>query len=151
MFMSINSERFHKQPIGAGLAQLLDDPQAKGLPDGVRFYTYFNHTGRLRYIPVSEVKYNITEGTTIDDLVFGPSLHASEITYPPYGFLMALTTYGLDPRLSDISYFADFDYDQEATVEMNLAILPAYNVVLPNDYRTLEEVMKEDEREAGES
>jgi hypothetical protein len=112
MFMAVNSERFRTEPAGAALTQLLADPQAEGLPEGVRFYTYFNHTGQLRYIPLSEVKYNVTEKTSVEDLLLGPRLRASEITYPPYGFLMALTMEGIDPRLFDISAFADFDYNQ---------------------------------------
>jgi hypothetical protein len=145
MFMAINPEHFRTEPAGAALAQLLDDPRAKGLPEGVRFYTYFNHTGQFRYSPLSEVKYNVTEETTIEDLVSGPWLRASEITHPPYGFVMALSTHGLDPRLFDISAFADFDYDQQATVQMDLAILPTFIGLALNDYRNLEE-MKLDEQ-----
>jgi hypothetical protein len=146
MFMAINPERFRSEPAGAGLAQLLADPQAKGLPEGVRFSTYFNHTGQLRYIPLSEVKYNVSEKTTLEDLLLGPRLRASEITYPPYGFLMALTTEGLDPRLCDISFFADFGYDEQAAVELTLAVLPTNIGVLFNDYRTLEEVKRDELR-----
>jgi hypothetical protein len=146
MFMAINPERFRTEPVGAALAQLLGDPQAKGLPDGVRFYTYFNHTGHLRYIPLSEVLYNVSEKTTIEDLVSGPRLRASEITYPPYGFLMALTPQDIDLRLFDISAFADFDYDQQATVAVDLAVLPTHIGALFNDYRTYEEVKRDEQR-----
>jgi hypothetical protein len=76
----------------------------------------------------------------------GPRLRASEITYPPYGFLMALTTEDLDSRLCDISFFADFDYDEQAAVELTLAVLPTYIGVLFNDYRTLEEVKRDEQR-----
>jgi len=146
MFMAINPERFHAEPVGAALAQLLADPHAKGLPAGVRFYSYFNHTGQLRYIPLSEVKYGVTEETTLDEVLSGLRLRASEITYPPYGFLMALSTAGLDPRLFDISFFADFDYDEQAAIELELAVLPTHIGVLFNDYRTLEDVKRDEQR-----
>ncbi len=145
MFMAINPERFRTELASAALAQLLADPQAKGLPEGVRFYTYFNHTGQLRYIPLSEEK-NVSEETTIEELMLGPRLRASEITYPPYGFLMALPTEGIDPRLFDISFFADFDYDEQAAVELTLAVLPTYIGVLFNDYCTLEELKQDEQR-----
>ena len=48
MFMAVNPERFRTEPIGAALVQPLDDPHAKGLPEGVRFYTDSDHTGQLR-------------------------------------------------------------------------------------------------------
>jgi hypothetical protein len=146
MNMAINPERFRTEPVGAALAQLLADPHAKGLPEGVRFYTYFNHTGQLRYILLSEVKYSVTKATSVEDLLLGPRLRASEITYPPYGFLMALTTEGIGPRLFDISEFANFDYDQQATVAVELAVLPTHIGVLFNDYRTYEEVKRDEQR-----
>jgi hypothetical protein len=146
MFMAINPERFRAEPAGAALARLLDDPHAKGLPEGVRFYKYFNHTGQLRYIPLSEVLYNVNKETTIEDLLLGPRLRASEITYPPYGFIMAMTTEGIDPRLFDISGFANFDYDQQTTVAVEFAVLPTHIGVLFNDYRPLEEVKRDEQR-----
>jgi hypothetical protein len=146
MFMAINPERFRAEPVGAALTHLLDDPHTKGLPEGVRFYTYFNHTGQLRYIPLSEALYGVSEETTIEDIVLGPRLRASEITYPPYGFLMALTQHGIDSRLFDISIFAEFGYDEQTTVAVNLAVLPTHIGVLFNDYRTLDEVKRDERR-----
>ena len=90
--------------------------------------------------------YNLSEETTIEDIVAGPRLRASEITYPPYGFLMALTPHGIDPRLFDISAFADFGYDQQATVAVELAVLPTHIGVFFNDYRTYEEVKRDEQR-----
>ena len=75
--------------------------------------TIFNVAAGARTTKVCGLgEYNVSEETTLEDLLLGPRLRASEITYPPYAFLMALTTEGIDPRLFDISFFADFDYDE---------------------------------------
>ncbi len=150
MFMAVNPERFRSELVGAALARLLLDKEAKGLPEGVRFYTYFNHAGQLRYLPLMEA-YRVTEETTLDNLLSDRSLHVSEITYPPYGFLMALDWNGINPRLFDISHFAGFDYDQSATAELELAVLPTYIGTIPNDYRTLEEVRRDEQRAVEEA
>lgn len=150
MFMAVNPERFRSEPQGAELARLLLDKQAKGLPEGVRFYTYFNHTGQLRYLPLME-SYKVTPETTLETVLSDRSLHASEITSPPYGFLMALDWTRLDARLFDISYFADFDYEQSATVELDLKVLPTYIGTFPNDYRSLEAVKRNEQHNIDEA
>ncbi|MDP9364827.1 MAG: hypothetical protein M3Q10_11490 [Chloroflexota bacterium] len=150
MFMAVNPERFRTEPVGAELARLLLDKEAKGLPEGVRFFTYFNHTGQLRYLPLMEA-YRVTEETTLDNVLSDRSLHVSEITYPPYGFVMALDWNRINPRLFNISHFADFDYDQASTVELDLAVLPTHRGEIPNDYRTREEVERDAQRNVEEA
>ena len=133
MFFSVNPERFRSTPTGAALARLLLDQHAKGLPEGVRFYTYFNHTGQLRYLPILHSMNVIT----------GKVYHVSEITYPPFGFVMALDSESPDPRLFDASHFADFDYEELATVDVALAALPTFMGWIPTDYRPLGDINRQ--------
>ena len=137
MFLAINPERFRFEPTGAALAQLLDDQYAKGLPADVRLYTYFNRVGSLRFNPFSTILQGIEPGASVEDIEV---LRLSEITYPPFGFLMAIgPTEGIDARLFDIGYFGDFEYDEQATIAANMPLLATHIGPLANDYQTEEE------------
>ncbi len=140
MFMAINPIRLRSQPIGAALVKLLEDEQATGLPDGVRFFTYLNQEGALRYIPLSTLISGITEASTLEDIFGGPQLRISEITYPPLGFVMTIGPVDtIDPRLFDISHFAGFGYDEQTTIAANLPLLETHHHMAPNDYPTHDE------------
>lgn len=137
MFLAINPERFRTEPTGAALAQLLKDQFAQGMPPNIRLYTYFNRAGALRFNPFSIILQGVIPGASVEEI---EALRLSEITYPPYGFLMALgPTRGVDPRLFDISYFGDFDYDEQATVAANMPLLETHIGPLANDYQTEQE------------
>ena len=138
MFLAINPERFRSEPTGAALAQFLDDQYAKGLPPDVRLYTYFNRAGALRLNPLSIILQGVTPGASVEDI---DVLRLSEITYPPFGFLMVIgPTKGIDPRLFDISYFGDFEYDEQVTIAANMPLLETHFGPLANDYQTEEGV-----------
>jgi hypothetical protein len=143
MFMAINPERFRQEPVGAGLATLLLDRHATGLPRGVRFFTYFNYESKIKYVPVSVRLSGVVAGAAPEDIKV---LRLSELTYPPYGFVMVLGDGDPDPRLTEISRFAKYAYDEQATLALELAVLPVHGTVLPNDYRTREEWKADEER-----
>jgi hypothetical protein len=155
MFMATNPVRFRSEPIGAALADFLKDEYATGLLEGVRFFTYLNHKGRLRYIPLSILISGVTQESTLEDIVGGPQLRISEITYPPLGFVMTIGPVGtLDPRLYEINYFADFGYDEQTTISANLPLLETHHHMAPNDYRTYAEIhdnFDEDQAAAAEN
>jgi hypothetical protein len=137
MFLAINPERFRFEPTGSALAQLLEDQHATGLPPDVRFYTYFNQAGALRFNPLSIILKGVKPDAKVDDIEV---LQLSEITYPPFGFLMAIgPTKGIDPRLFDISYFADFGYEDRARIAANMPLLETHIGPLANDYQSEEE------------
>jgi hypothetical protein len=141
MFMAVNPIRFRSQPIGAALVHLLEDEHATGLPEGIRFYCYLNHEGALRYIPRSTLISGVTQESTPEDIFGGPHLRISEITHPPLGFVMAIGPVDtLDPRLFDITYFADFGYDEQTTIAAELPLLETHHHMAPNDYRTYAEI-----------
>jgi hypothetical protein len=67
----------------------------------------------------------------------------SEITFPPFGFLMAIDCVWPDQRLGDISEFANFDYnDWVCGLTMRLPIMPIYTAY-PGDYRSRDEVLRQ--------
>lgn len=138
MFLTINPERFRFEPVGQHLAQMILDKEARGLPDGVKVYTYFNHTGNYRYVPAMNMG-------SVDDFFAGKMKRYSEITKPPFGFVLGIDSDQPDERLCDISEFAEVHFDQRVTVTMELAVLPTHLPLFVCDYRTLDEI-KEDER-----
>ncbi len=105
MFLSINSERFRLEPVGQELARLILNKEAKGLPDGVKVYTYFNHTGNYRYLPFMYMG-------SPEDFLSGRMNRYSEITKPPFGFVLGIDSIQPDERVCDISQFAEADFVQ---------------------------------------
>jgi hypothetical protein len=66
----------------------------------------------------------------------------SEITFPPFGYVMTLGSEAPDDRLFDITYFSRYAYNEFHILEMRPVVLdtPTY---VPADYRTPEEVVRE--------
>ena len=88
-------------------------------------------------------------GTTvlakISDTFQNMGIHAfSEITYPPFGYVMTVQSRSVerqphDRRLVEITYFANYAYRQYHPVYLKLPVLPIHTY-LPGDYRTEEQV-----------
>ncbi len=136
MFFSVNSDHFRQTQVGRELAWLLKNSHEKGLPKDVRFYTYFNVIGRPRYAPISSLA-RFNEG----------NVHVfSEITYPPYGYLMALGTEPPNRRLFDITHFAWSELGEERTVFLDLPVMPTHLTTVPGDYRTLDQINEQKEK-----
>lgn len=132
MFLAINPKQFRFEPEGEALAAFVNDQFAQGLPRDVRIFTYFNKAGALRRNPVSTILQNVFRGVSVEDWEV---LRLSEISYPPYGFLMVLgSTRGVDPRLFDMSFFGDFGYDEKADIDANMPLLDTHIGPLANDY-----------------
>jgi hypothetical protein len=131
MFFSVNSPLFRESPIGSELARLLLNPDEKGLPPDARFYALFNIAGQVRYNSTSAL-LRVNEGV---GYVF------SEITYPPFGYVMCLDSKPPDSRLFDITHFAYADFNETRTEFIDLPVLPTY-LATSGDYRTLEEIGK---------
>ncbi len=130
MFFSVNQLGFaDKNP---ELVKFVLDQKAKYLSPKYRFFVYFNHEGRFRTSPIVGMGNFFKRELSV----------MSEITYPPYGYVLTLGTPPPDPRLVEITHFARFDYNEFAVLEMRLPVLPTHTFV-PGDYRTKEEIYKE--------
>lgn len=77
-------------------------------------------------------KLNIDEGKTT--LI-------SEITFPPFGYVLTIESEIPDRRLFDISSFARYRYNDCKVLEMKPVVLDTPTFV-PGDYRTPKEVMR---------
>ena len=133
MFMSANSPEFQKaQP---ELARFVLDRRTRHLPSHIRVSAFFTISDRSRSSGVA----GLMTGFGIDSC---KNYILSEITFPPFGFVMSLGSPAPDERLADITYFADFGYDDERALWLRLAVLPIYTG-FPGDYRPREKVLRD--------
>lgn len=63
----------------------------------------------------------------------------SEIVFPPFVYMLTINSECPDKRLTDISHFASYSYDDEVSFKVLLNILPV-NTPYPGDYRSKNEI-----------
>jgi hypothetical protein len=134
MFMSSNGPNFKKaQP---ELARFVLNRDAKHLPRHVHVFAFYTISDRSRSSGVSGLLTEFGTGS-FKKHVF------SEITFPPFGFVLSFSLPPPDDRLTDITYFADdFGYKDTRTLWLRLPVLPVYTF-FPCDYRHREKVLKD--------
>lgn len=132
MFFSVNSDKFRDKQ--AYLEKFVLKPDVKYLPPDIKIFTYIKSGKTLRQTGFSG-KYRINP--------YGNKLfYLSEISFPPLGYVM---TFGSDPpdeRLYDITYFANYSYNDWTTVFLKLPILPVH-LYYPGDYRSEKEILND--------
>lgn len=128
MFFSINGPQFAEAH--PELVSFVLDRDRKYLSPNYRIFLYYNVVGQTRQVPVA-AKANVHSGQVTV---------LTEITFPPFGYVMTFGDQLLDQRLVDISYFASFDYGQFEVIEIRLPVLPTH-LALPGDYRSKDEIL----------
>jgi hypothetical protein len=128
MFFSANGPNF--QAVHRGLAEFVLRKEEKYIDPRYRFYAFLTDSNRSRQTGVVAVA-NI-EAHTVRVL--------SEITFAPLGFVMAFSSDPPDKRLIDISFFANYGYNEWKSFSLNLPSLQIYTN-LPGDYRSRDEVL----------
>jgi hypothetical protein len=127
MFFSANGERFRKaQP---WLEKFVRHRQAKHLPGDIRVFAYYTLSLTARRIGVAGA-INLASGET---------RVMSEVSHPPFGYLMMFGALPPDRNLFDISHFANFDLGEKADIYTELPVRET-NLPLPGDYRTRAEI-----------
>lgn len=127
MFMSACDVGFRDR--NEELVEFVLDPERRYLSEKYDFYIYYNLEGTLRFSSVVATLRIDTRQRRV----------FSEITFPPYGYVMTLNSLPPDPRLFSIRHFATYEYNQFASFEMQLPVLPTF-LSLPGDYRTKEQI-----------
>jgi hypothetical protein len=106
------------------------NPERRYLPDNYGFYVYYNLEGTYRFAsPVAIL--NMNRGNHVSFF--------SEITFPPFGYVMTLDSEPPDSRLFPIRHFARYGYNEFESFEMRLPVLPTF-LSIPGDYRTRSEI-----------
>lgn len=126
------------------LVEFVLSPKRMYLPPKFRFFVYFNRgdeTDRFRYLGISSQL-----GLSFDTR---PTV-MSEIAFPPLGYLLTVDSAPPDRRLTEITHFSRYAYDDFKVVELNPPVLPTV-MPFPGDYRTAEEVAEQAARSEAEA
>lgn len=138
MFFSVNSPGLNEaQP---DLVRFVLNKDHKYLDPKIRIYVFYNRAGRGRQSAISGI------------LDFGSSGSArifSEIAFPPFGYVLSIDSTPPDPRLIDISFFANYRNNDWKDITLNIPVLPVYTP-FPGDYRSRETVIAQSERSISE-
>ncbi len=133
MFFSVNNPRFREKNAGMEYFVLKRDTQA--LPEHYRVYAYFMGPGQPRASGVAGWLQMDAGRTHI----------LSEITFPPYGYVLSFREAKPHPDLYDITFFRNYHYGEFAVVNLRLAVLPTH-LPLPGDYRSQAEIDRDFEQ-----
>jgi hypothetical protein len=133
MFLASNGLAFsEKHP---ALSEFILDRYQKQLPKMFRIYTYYNIEGIYRNTGI----------TGRLDLRTGKNVIMSEISFPPFGYLLTIESEKPDKRLLDITNFANYEYKEISNIQIIMPTLPTI-LLYPGDYRTKEEILKQKEK-----
>jgi hypothetical protein len=133
MFFSVNRPQFREKHPGLEYFVLNRDSQA--LPDKYRVYVYFKGGGPLR-------SSGVAGWLRVDT---GQQLVLSEITFPPYGYVLCFDELRPHPDLYDITFFRRYHYGEFAVINLRLPVLPTH-LPLPGDYRTKDQIQRDVEQ-----
>lgn len=128
MFFSIS--KVDLTEIAPDLVKFILNRDEKYMNPMYRVFAYFNVEGNPRYMGYTSLWNN------------GSMHQLSEIAYPPMGYVMTFDSTSPDPRLTDISHFSRFAYNDWKEISMKFPVLATHIPMSPGDYRSLEEIQK---------
>jgi hypothetical protein len=122
------------------LRRFLLDPNNRELDPGLRIFMYLN-VGRL---------FRSMGITALGDLQHHTTSLLAETSFPPFGYVLTIRSPPPDKRLVDITHFAYYRYNDWKDLWLRIPFLPV-NTWVPGDYRTLDQVRRDVERNRGDS
>lgn len=131
MFFSVNHSGFNRAH--PELVSFVLKKEHKYLPSKIKIYAFFNRSSKGR-------QHGITGNM---NFFSRDSLRLfSEVAFPPFGYVLSINSPPPDGRLTDISYFANYKYNEWKDIPLKLPILPVYSP-MPGDYRDRETIAKQ--------
>ena len=130
MFFSVNQDVFREAE--PELVRFVLNRETRGLSKKYRIFCYYNIEGSKRYIGYSAV----------GKLDTGEVKRLSEITFPPFGFVLTFDSESPDKRLTEITHFANFRYNDWTDHYQRFETLPTHLPGFVGDYRTKDEIKK---------
>ena len=128
MFLAINDEWYLKAY--PELSKFVKDVESKDLPEKFRIYCYLSRAENIRYMN------HVVKGSFRS----GDPINCSEISFPPYGYVLTIDNNMDIPYLTNITSFKNFT--ETISLNMNMFQLPTY-MPFPLDYRTKKEIEEE--------
>jgi hypothetical protein len=133
MFFSVNTSTFREYH--PELERFVLNTKSQHLSPYYRFFIFYKVGGLNRYIGECPIYETPTHRY----------FNFSEITFPPFGYVMTLGSEPPDPRLLEITFFSHYAYDDSRILELRPTVLPV-ETPLPGEYSTLEEIRKRKRR-----
>lgn len=130
MAFSMNGPKFRE--FHPDLVEFVLNRERRWLNPRYRVFAYFNTEGTMRRIGDSMAMVNLNKGRNV--------IMVTEISHPPFGYV--LTTDGTSPsdKLTEISHFRRYEYDEWEVAPLYLPILDTH-MPIPLDYRTRQEII----------
>ncbi len=128
MFFSANGARFREK--NPDLERFVLNREARYIRPEIRIYVYYNLSGISRQSGVAGL------------LNLGKGKHHtfSEIAFLPLGYVMTFESEVPDDRPVDITFFANYRYDDWKEFSCRIPVLNVYTY-FPGDYRSRKEVL----------
>ncbi len=128
MFVAINPISCFSQ--NTRLLEFLMNPESKDFPEEIRVFCYLNDGPNWRFIElISKGNFNS-----------GQVLLGSEITFPPFGYVLVLNHKEFkNDLLTEITDFHMFDINEEVTLNFKMNKLETHFPILL-DYRSRDEI-----------
>lgn len=130
MFFSLNGDKF--STVNQELVDFVLNKERKYISPKYKIYAYLKGEGNIRSSGVVS-KIDVLSGANRAEIF-------SELTFPPFGYVLCLDSPPPDKRLVDITYFTRFSYNEWDIVYLKIDRLPTY-MTFPGDYRTKREIL----------
>lgn len=148
MFFSVNSDLFRLNH--PDLVKFVLNKHERYLSPDIRILVYFNLGPHARFaggtsISTTEIDPNEVSLDTMDNLLsqyqhdYARSLYSSEIAFPPLGYVLSFGLEQLDNQLADISFFAEYPYNDWTSLHLKLPVYPVHTWY-PGDYRSKKQI-----------
>lgn len=129
MCFSTNSARWRlKHP---DLEQFVLDRDRRWLNPQYRVFVYYNAEGCFRRVGNRMAMINLYRGPGV--------IQVTEISHPPFGYVVTADGTCPDDRLFEISHFRRYAYDEWEVTPLYLPVLPTH-LPIALDYRTRTEI-----------
>ncbi len=129
MCFSTNTGRWRlKHP---ELEQFVLDRDRRWLNTRYRAFVYYNVEGCYRRVGNQMAVINLNRGLAI--------IQVTEISHPPFGYVVTVDGSCPDDRLYEISHFRRYGYDEWEVAPLYLPVLPTH-LPIGLDYRTRSEI-----------
>lgn len=149
MFFSVNDDSFRGNH--PDLVKFVLNKNERYLSPDIRILVYFNSSPRSRYIGGTSMTKISPDDINLDTMEnlqrkieseHSRSRLLSEIAFPPLGYVMTFNSESLDKQLVDISFFANYPYNDWTSIQLKLPVYPVYTW-FPADFRSREQVQRE--------
>ena len=130
MFFSACQEGLYKKE--PDLVRFVLNKENSQFPSHFKIFAYYND-------PAKSTASRQAGWTNLLELGFPGVRVFSEISFPPFGFILSVDTPEVDRRLVDITYFKEFAYLDYDVMYLKLPALPVCSP-FPGDFRSQEEI-----------